>query len=143
MRLLRRTRRCSICIANFPSMTIRPGSMGKPVPGVEATVVDENGEPLPILTMGELALRPGWPSMMTAIWEDEERYRNYFRVENLFLTGDMVTKDEDGYYYHQGRNDDLIKVGFPSPVIIVSDHGQVVAVDPFHELKGTRSNGSS
>jgi len=100
-----------ICIANFPSMTIRPGSMGKPVPGVEATVVDENGEPLPILTMGELALRPGWPSMMTAIWEDEERYRNYFRVENLFLTGDMVTKDEDGYYYHQGRNDDLIKVG--------------------------------
>ncbi|HTY24745.1 MAG TPA: AMP-binding protein [Desulfomonilaceae bacterium] len=100
-----------ICIANFPSMTIRPGSMGKPVPGVEAAVVDENGEPLPILTMGELALRPGWPSMMTAIWEDEERYRNYFRGENLFFTGDMVTKDEDGYYYHQGRNDDLIKVG--------------------------------
>jgi acetyl-CoA synthetase len=85
--------------------------MGKPVPGIEAEVMDEDGEILPVLTMGELALRPGWPSMMTAIWEDEERYKNYFRVKDWFLTGDMVTKDENGYYYHQGRNDDLIKVG--------------------------------
>ncbi len=100
-----------ICIANFPSLSIRPGSMGKPVPGIEAEVMDEDGEILPVLTMGELALRPGWPSMMTAIWEDEERYKNYFRVKDWFLTGDMVTKDENGYYYHQGRNDDLIKVG--------------------------------
>lgn len=100
-----------ICMANFPSLSVRPGSMGKPVPGIEAEVMDEDGEILPVLTMGELALRPGWPSMMTAIWEDEERYRNYFRVKDWFLTGDMVTKDEDGYYYHQGRNDDLIKVG--------------------------------
>ena len=46
--------------------------MGKPVPGIEAEVMDEDGEILPVLTMGELALRPGWPSMMTAIWEDEE-----------------------------------------------------------------------
>ena len=100
-----------ICMANFPSLSVRPGSMGKPVPGIEAEVMDEDGEILPVLTMGELALRPGWPSMMTAIWEDEERYRNYFRVKDWFLTGDMVTKDEHGYYYHQGRNDDLIKVG--------------------------------
>jgi acetyl-CoA synthetase len=64
-----------------------------------------------MLTMGELALRPGWPAMTTAIWEDEERYRNYFRVDNWFFTGDMVTNDEHGYYYHEGRNDDLIKVG--------------------------------
>jgi acetyl-CoA synthetase len=100
-----------ICIANFPSLSIRPGSMGKPVPGIKAEVMDEDGEILPVLTMGELAIRPGWPSMMTAIWEDEERFKNYFRVKDWFLTGDMVTKDEDGYYYHQGRNDDLIKVG--------------------------------
>jgi acetyl-CoA synthetase len=100
-----------ICMANFPSLSVRPGSMGKPVPGIEAEVMDEDGEILPVLTMGELALRPGWPSMMTAIWEDEELYKSYFRVKDWFLTGDMVTKDEDGYYYHQGRNDDLIKVG--------------------------------
>jgi acetyl-CoA synthetase len=100
-----------ICIANFPSMSIKPGSMGKPVPGIDAAVLDENGEPMPILTMGELALKVGWPSMMTGIWEDDARYQAYFRFKDWFLTGDMVTKDEDGYFYHQGRNDDLIKVG--------------------------------
>lgn len=99
-----------ICIANYPSMSIKPGSMGRPVPGVEAAVLDENGEPVPMLTMGELALRPGWPSMMTALWDDPERYLDYFRFEGWFLTGDMAVVDEDGYYYHQGRNDDLIKV---------------------------------
>ena len=100
-----------ICLANFPSMAIKPGSMGKPVPGIEAEVLDENGEPVPDLTMGELALRPGWPSMMTGIWMDPPRYQAYFRYRDWFLTGDMVTKDEDGYYYHQGRNDDIIKLG--------------------------------
>ncbi len=100
-----------ICVANFPSMSIRPGSMGKPVPGVEAAVLDDDGESLPVLTMGELAFKAGWPGMMAGIWQDEERYRNYFRFKDWFLTGDMVTVDEDGYFYHQGRNDDLIKVG--------------------------------
>ncbi len=100
-----------ICIANFQSEDVKPGSMGKPVPGVEAAVIDENGTPLPNLSMGELALRPGWRSMMTAIWQDEERYQAYFRLKNWFLTGDMVIRDEEGYYYHQGRTDDLIKAG--------------------------------
>ncbi|MBI5247921.1 MAG: AMP-binding protein [Desulfomonile tiedjei] len=100
-----------ICLANFQSSSIKPGSMGKPVPGIEAAVLDENGELAPILTMGELALRPGWPSMMTGIWQDAPRYQAYFRFKDWFLTGDMVTKDEEGYYYHQGRNDDLIKLG--------------------------------
>lgn len=100
-----------ICIANFSAMSIKPGSIGKPVPGVEAAVLDDNGEPLPTLTIGELALKPGWPSMMTGIWQDPPRYHAYFRFRGWFLTGDMVTRDEDGYFYHQGRNDDLIKIG--------------------------------
>lgn len=100
-----------ICFANFSAMSIKPGSMGKPVPGVEAAVLDDNGEPLPPLTLGELALKPGWPSMMTGIWQDPPRYQAYFRFKGWFLTGDMVTRDDDGYFYHQGRNDDLIKVG--------------------------------
>ncbi len=100
-----------ICLANFPSMDIKPGSMGKPVPGVEAVIVDENGNPLPPMTMGQLALKPGWPSMMTEIWLDRERYRAYFKSKGWLLTGDMAVKDEDGYYYHQGRTDDLIKAG--------------------------------
>ena len=100
-----------ICLANFPSMDVKPGSMGKPVPGVEAAILDDNGEPQPILTMGELALKQGWPAMMTGIWGDNSRYQNYFRVKGWFLTGDMALRDEDGYFFHQGRNDDLIKVG--------------------------------
>lgn len=100
-----------ICLANFPSMSIKPGSMGKPVPGIEAAVLDDKGQPLPPMTMGELALRPGWPSMMTSIWQDPARYQAYFRFRGWFLTGDMVTVDDEGYFYHQGRNDDLIKVG--------------------------------
>ncbi|MCP4346802.1 MAG: AMP-binding protein [Desulfobacterales bacterium] len=100
-----------ICIANFPSMDIKPGSMGKPVPGIEAAVIDENGEPLPPMTMGELALKSGWPSMMTAIWQDEKRYHAYFRLKDWFLTGDMAIQDDEGYFYHQGRTDDLIKAG--------------------------------
>jgi len=99
-----------ICIANFPSQPIKPGSMGKPVPGIEASVVDAKGNPLPPLTLGELALKPGWPSMMKAIWKDKERYKGYFR-NGWFLTGDIVIKDEEGYYYYHGRNDDLIKLG--------------------------------
>lgn len=99
-----------ICIANFPSQQIKPGSMGRPVPGIQAAVVDPNGEELAILTLGQLALKTGWPAMMKAIWRDPARYEQYF-IKDWFLTGDMVIKDEDGYYYHQGRNDDLIKAG--------------------------------
>jgi acetyl-CoA synthetase len=100
-----------ICLANFPSMAIKPGAMGKPVPGVEVAVVDEQGTPLPPMSMGELALRPPWPAMMRAIWRDEQRYRAYFHERGWFMTGDMVIVDEEGYFYHQGRMDDLIKVG--------------------------------
>jgi acetyl-CoA synthetase len=100
-----------ICIANFPWMSIKPGSMGKPVPGIEAAVVNDQGQPVSEYTMGELALRPDWPALMTALWDDETLYRHHFRFGGWFVTGDMVTTDEEGYYYFDGRNDDLIKVG--------------------------------
>lgn len=100
-----------ICLANFPSMEIKPGSMGKPVPGIEAAILDDEGQPLPPMSMGELSLKVPWPGLMSGLWRDEERYQEYFRFEGWFLTGDMAVKDEEGYYYHQGRNDDLIKVG--------------------------------
>jgi acetyl-CoA synthetase len=99
-----------ICVANFPCMDIKPGSMGKPVPGVEAAVLDEDGMPLPFLSIGELAFKVSWPTFMTAIWRDEERYQKYFKFNGWFLTGDMVIVDEEGYFFHQGRIDDLIKV---------------------------------
>jgi acetyl-CoA synthetase len=101
----------TITIANYPSMDIKPGSMGKPLPGIEAAVMDEDGKPLPPMSTGELALKTGWPGMMSDLWQESERYQIYFRFKGWFLTGDIVIKDDDGYYYHQGRNDDLIKVG--------------------------------
>ncbi len=99
-----------ICLASFPSLDTKPGSIGLPLPGVEAAVVDEEGVELPELTMGHLVLRPNWPALMTGIWGDEDRYQAYFRLEGWFLTGDMAVKDDDGYFYYQGRGDDLIKV---------------------------------
>jgi len=100
-----------ICVANFPSMDIKPGAMGRPVPGVQVAILDEEGEPMPPLSLGELAIRSGWPAMMTGLWLDEGRYRAYFNEKGWFLTGDIAIMDDEGYYFHQGRNDDLIKAG--------------------------------
>ena len=102
-----------IMIANRPGVEIRPGSMGLPLPGVEAAivrtiddaeaeVVDEPG------VVGQLALRPGWPSMFRAYWGDAERYRRAF-VGGFYLTGDLARRDRDGYYWFVGRADDVIK----------------------------------
>jgi acetyl-CoA synthetase len=100
-----------ICIANFPSMDIKPGAMGKQVPGVRTAILDESGHPLPAMSLGELAVKADLPNMMTGMWEDKSRYQDYFRVKGWMLTGDMAIMDEEGYIYHQGRNDDLIKSG--------------------------------
>jgi acetyl-CoA synthetase len=102
-----------IMIANLPGMAIRPGSMGRPLPGVEAEIVrptDDAG--VEVLeqpgVVGELALRPGWPSMFRAYWGDAERYRRAF-AGGFYLTGDLARRDRDGYYWFVGRADDVIK----------------------------------
>jgi acetyl-CoA synthetase len=101
-----------IMIANFAAMDIKPGSMGRPLPGIEAAVVtnDEDGEvqPLPDGRVGELALRPGWPSMFRAYLDQPERYRKCFR-SGWYLSGDLARRDEDGYFWFVGRADDVIK----------------------------------
>ena len=102
-----------IMIANFASMDIKPGSMGKPIPGVEAAIVRvrDDGEVEPIETpdtTGELALRPGWPSMFRGYLGQEERYRKCFR-SGWYLSGDLARRDADGYYWFVGRADDVIK----------------------------------
>jgi acetyl-CoA synthetase len=101
-----------IMIANFASMDIKPGSMGKPIPGVEAAIVRATpggvevvGEPN---VVGELALKPGWPSMFRAYVGEDERYRKCFRGD-WYLTGDLAQRDADGYYWFVGRADDVIK----------------------------------
>ena len=102
-----------IMISNFASMDVKPGSMGRPLPGITAGIVtrDEDGGVREIsepMTMGELALRPGWPSMMRAYLNEEERYRKCF-VGDLYLTGDLAMRDEEDYYWFVGRADDVIK----------------------------------
>jgi len=102
-----------IMIANFAAMDIRPGSMGRPLPGVEAAIVrrSSDGGVTEILepgVQGELALRPGWPSMFRGYLGEEERYRKCF-AGGFYLTGDLARRDADGYYWFVGRADDVIK----------------------------------
>lgn len=95
-------------ITNFPAMTIKPGSMGKPFPGVEAAIIDDQGNVLPPNRMGNLAIKKGWPSMMRKIWKNEEKYQSYFEIDGWYVSGDSAYMDEDGYFWFQGRVDDVI-----------------------------------
>jgi acetyl-CoA synthetase len=100
-----------IMIANTPAMDIKPGSMGKPLPGITAAIVERTADGLRTLDaggIGELALRSGWPSMMRAYLNEPARYQKCF-VDGWYLTGDLAMRDSDGYYWFIGRADDLIK----------------------------------
>jgi acetyl-CoA synthetase len=101
-----------IMIANLPCLDLRPGSMGKPIPGIDAGIVEVNGDVVRELTtpdeVGQLALRPGWPSMFRGYLHEDERYRRCF-ADGWYLTGDLARRDADGYYWFVGRADDVIK----------------------------------
>jgi acetyl-CoA synthetase len=102
-----------IMIANYASMDIRPGSMGRPLPGIEAHIVrhEESGGVTVVErpdVEGELALRAGWPSMFRGYLGEAERYRKCF-AGDLYLTGDLARRDADGYFWFVGRADDVIK----------------------------------
>ena len=110
-----------IMIANYRSMPIRPGSMGRPMPGIEAAllerdergdvVVDDRGDPVLVAEPdreGELALRSGWPSMFRDYLGQPERYATCF-VGEWYRSGDLARRDADGYFWFLGRADDVIK----------------------------------
>ena len=101
-----------IMIANFRSTDIRPGSMGLPLPGITAAIVardqDGNVHEVAIGREGELALKPGWPSMFRGYLHEEARYQKCF-VGGWYLTGDLARRDEDDYFWFVGRADDVIK----------------------------------
>ncbi|MEU0398048.1 acetate--CoA ligase [Streptomyces sp. NPDC006208] len=109
-----------IMIANFAACDIRPGSMGRPLPGVEAAVLRRGEDGRALITdgrvsevenpdvEGELALRPGWPSMFRSYLHDKERYDAAF-AGGWYLTGDLARRDADGWYWFVGRADDVIK----------------------------------
>jgi acetyl-CoA synthetase len=101
-----------IMIANFPALDIKPGSMGLPIPGVDAEIVHHTETEFEFVktpgTEGELALKAGWPSMFRGYLHEDERYRKCFR-DGWYLTGDLAKRDADGYYWFVGRADDVIK----------------------------------
>jgi len=97
----------AILCANYASMEVRPGSMGRPIPGVEMGILDENYDPLPTGSPGILAVRPGWPAMFDTYWRNTEMYNSRFR-KGWYITGDQSSVDEDGYFWFQGRADDVI-----------------------------------
>lgn len=101
-----------IMIANYACMAIKPGSMGRPLPGIEAAIVRSEPEALRFIAsaeeQGELALRSGWPSMFRGYLGEEERYRKCFR-DGWYLSGDIARRDADGYFWFVGRGDDVIK----------------------------------
>ncbi len=109
----------AIMISNYPDMEVRPGSMGRPMPGIDAGVLVrgedgragfDHGPAQPAATdeVGEIALRPGWPSMFRGYLGDEERYHACFKG-GWYLTGDLARVDADGYFWFVGRADDVIK----------------------------------
>ncbi|AIQ68486.1 acetyl-CoA synthetase [Paenibacillus graminis] len=95
-------------ICNYPGMDIKPGSMGRPLPGIEAAILDDRGNVLPPYAMGNLAIRTPWPSMMGKIWNNKAKYEEYFRIPGWYISGDSAYMDEDGYFWFQGRIDDVI-----------------------------------
>ncbi len=102
----------SMMITNFPGMKIKPGSMGKPFPGITATVIDaETFEPFGESgKIGLIAIRPGWPSMMRTYWRNEETYQKKFQ-NGWYLPGDRSSIDNEGYFWFVGRDDDVINTG--------------------------------
>ena len=110
----------AIMVSNFPGMPVRPGSMGRPMPGVETGILERGADGRAAVVdghvrvlgnpsgVGELALRPGWPSMFRDYLGEPERYARAF-ADGWYLTGDLAQSDADGYLWFVGRADDVIK----------------------------------
>jgi acetyl-CoA synthetase len=99
-------------ITNYPGMKVKPGSMGKPFPGITAAVLD----PVDFTPLegpgkvGVIALKPGWPSLIRTYWNNEKGYKGKFK-NGWFVCGDQATIDRDGYFWFVGRDDDVINTG--------------------------------
>jgi acetyl-CoA synthetase len=102
----------SIMITNFPGMKVKPGSMGKPFPGITGVVLDpKTHEPISEAgKIGLIAFKPGWPSMMRTYWNNEAKYKEKF-INGWYLSGDRSSIDNEGYFWFVGRDDDVINTG--------------------------------
>jgi acetyl-CoA synthetase len=102
----------SIVVTNLPGMPVKPGSMGRPFPALEAAIIDpRSGEPIAEKgKVGLIAVRPPWPSMMRTYWNNTPTYLKKF-LNGWYVCGDEASLDEDGYFWFCGRDDDVINTG--------------------------------
>ena len=110
-----------VYLSNMEGLEIKPGSCGRPQPGHICEIVDDDGNPLPPGEPGVLAIKKGDPGLFTEYWNKPEQTSKSFK-NDWFLTGDVLYKDEDGYFWYAGRGDDMLKVGgiWVSPVEVES-----------------------
>jgi acetyl-CoA synthetase len=100
-------------ISPLPISPLKPGSATKPLPGIEADVVDLDGEPVPPGHGGLLVIKTPWPSMLRTLYNNPDRYKKTYWEQipgGVYVSGDIARKDEDGYFWIQGRADDVLKI---------------------------------
>jgi len=100
-------------ISPLPVAPLKPGSATRPLPGIEADVMDEDGNSVPLGKGGLLVIKTPWPAMLRTLYKDPERYlKTYWEIVpgGVYTAGDMARKDEDGYFWIQGRSDDVLKI---------------------------------
>jgi acetyl-CoA synthetase len=95
-------------INNYRCVPIRKGSMGKCLPGIRAAIIDENAKEVKRGVAGRLAVKTPWPGLMKEIWKNPKKFESYFQ-DGWYISGDTAFQDEDGYFWFQGREDDMIK----------------------------------
>lgn len=132
-------------ISPLPITPLKPGSATKPLPGISADVYNENGESI-TSAGGSLVIRKPWPGMLRGLYKDPERYENVYwsKYSNTYLAGDVSRKDEDGYFWVQGRADDVLNVAghrignseVESALVSHPKVAEAAVIGKPHELKG-------
>jgi acetyl-CoA synthetase len=136
-----------ILISPLPGLTpLKPGSAAWPLPGIEADILDEQGNPVPLGGAGYLVLRRPWPGMLRTLYRDPERFKQQYwsRFPGLYFTGDGAKRDQDGYFWLLGRVDDVMNVaGHRISTMEVEsalvDHpavAEAAVIGKTHEIKG-------
>ncbi len=136
-----------ILITPLPGITVlKPGSATFPFPGIEADIVDDQGNSVPLGSGGYLVLKRPWPAMARTIWGDAERWREQYwsRFEGLYFTGDGAKRDEEGYFWLLGRVDDVLNVAghrigtmeVESALVSHDAVAEAAVIGISHEVKG-------
>ena len=99
-------------LPGLETIPLKPGSGTRAIPGVEISIVDENGKEVPANTKGYLVIKNPWPGMLLTLWEDDAKYKTVYwsKYPNCYYPGDYALKDGDGYLWLLGRADDVLKI---------------------------------